>query len=645
MTLFAGVVSLDGVPAERSDEERINAAIGGSTGAERRRLGAAVFFQRASGREERPEQRLCVRQDGRALYAALARLDNRDEIAALLGFSPPEAAGIVDADLLCEMFERRGAAGVARCLGAFAFAYWENESRRLTLCRDYLGRRAIQVYRNGHRIAFATSLARLLAMPRVPRELDPLQVANCLARDILEPRQTVYRGIERVPSRTIVTISPAGIDHRHYWSPDLSAPPPFKRDEDYIERARELLELAVATATAGQSHVAISTSGGLDSSAVAATVARLGRTRRITCYTQLPPDDWDVALGPGLYRSERDKVLALGRMYPQIELRLLPEDACHPHAGDDWRHFSRRGLPSQGPSNVDWYLPRYDAVRADGHHQLHTGRSGNHGLSWRGPSSLLVLLRTGQLSALVGELVATGHETRNGVCATLVGDLLRPAAPRSVRRLIRALRGRDRIFIRPYSALNPAFIADAGLDRIWREQGRDDWSAVDAWHPQRRRAAAIFDYCQWARDNTAETREISGYEIRDPLGDRRLIEFLLAVPEPLYRRNGVPRSFARAVLADRLPPEILRERRYGDQGGAWFRRLDRQRATIAADLERFEASSLCRQLLDLPRLKRLLDEWPADEHAAQTRQNEFCYALRHAVHVGRFVRWVEGANA
>jgi asparagine synthase (glutamine-hydrolysing) len=85
----------------------------------------------------------------------------------------------------------------------------------------------------------------------------------------------------------------------------------------------------------------------------------------------------------------------------------------------------------------------------------------------------------------------------------------------------------------------------------------------------------------------------------------------------MYRRNGVSRSFARAVLADRLPREILDERRKGDQAATWFRRLDVRRHDIAADVERLEASPLASRLLDVPRLKRILENWPKDENAAQ----------------------------
>ncbi len=107
----------------------------------------------------------------------------------------------------------------------------------------------------------------------------------------------------------------------------------------------------------------------------------------------------------------------------------------------------------------------------------------------------------------------------------------------------------------------------------------------------------------------------------------------------------MPRSFARAVFADRLPREILTEQRRGAGGGAWFRRLTARRSAIAAEIERLENSATARRLIDLPRLKRLLDQWPADEHAAQLREFDYMLALTRGIHVGRFIRWVEGGNA
>ncbi|MEJ0043364.1 MAG: asparagine synthase-related protein [Rhizomicrobium sp.] len=133
--------------------------------------------------------------------------------------------------------------------------------------------------------------------------------------------------------------------------------------------------------------------------------------------------------------------------------------------------------------------------------------------------------------------------------------------------------------------------------------------------------------------------------MRDPHTDRRLTEFLAAVPDRIFRLNGEPRAFARLVLADRLPAEILNKRVLGLQAPSWFRALDARRDALAQDVESIAASPLASRLIDVPRLKRLIADWPADEHAAQRRKKEFKLALARGIHVGKFIRWVEGGNA
>jgi hypothetical protein len=66
---------------------------------------------------------------------------------------------------------------------------------------------------------------------------------------------------------------------------------------------------------------------------------------------------------------------------------------------------------------------------------------------------------------------------------------------------------------------------------------------------------------------------------------------------------------------------------------------------IATEIKRIEASATASRPLDVPRLKRLLDEWPKYEQAAQLRSLEYRAVLDCAVHVGNFIRWVERGNA
>jgi asparagine synthase (glutamine-hydrolysing) len=98
-------------------------------------------------------------------------------------------------------------------------------------------------------------------------------------------------------------------------------------------------------------------------------------------------------------------------------------------------------------------------------------------------------------------------------------------------------------------------------------------------------------------------------------------------------------------LADRLPPAIIDERRRGANKPTWFHALDARRNDIAADIDRLEASPLASRLIDLPRLKRLMAQWPKDANEAEGRMREYRLALARGVHVGRFIRWVEGGNA
>jgi asparagine synthase (glutamine-hydrolysing) len=183
------------------------------------------------------------------------------------------------------------------------------------------------------------------------------------------------------------------------------------------------------------------------------------------------------------------------------------------------------------------------------------------------------------------------------------------------------------------------------LARQWRAERFDPWFGPRDWNAARWRADRLFDHNQFSRDIRGMAGEIFGHEVRDPHADRRLLEFALAVPEPMFRRDGIPRSFARRVLADRLPREIIDERRRGANNPTWFRSLDARRGIIAGDIERLEASPLARRLIDLPRLQRLMAQWPKDEQAAEARLGEYRLALARGVHVGRFVRWVEGGNA
>ncbi len=65
---------------------------------------------------------------------------------------------------------------------------------------------------------------------------------------------------------------------------------------------------------------------------------------------------------------------------------------------------------------------------------------------------------------------------------------------------------------------------------------------------------------------------------------------------------------------------------------------------MAAELDGIEASALGRALIDVPRLRAILDDWPADAAAAERHYVRLMHTLGRGLAVGGFIRWAEGSN-
>jgi len=126
-------------------------------------------------------------------------------------------------------------------------------------------------------------------------------------------------------------------------------------------------------------------------------------------------------------------------------------------------------------------------------------------------------------------------------------------------------------------------------------------------------------------------------ENRAPVLDLRLVNTCLAASERMYLNRGL----ARRALADRLPRAQARDRRLGIQCPEWFQYLIAWRDQFRCEIDRFADVPLARRMLDLPELRRLLDDWPADAEAAQRQVGAYLIGLPRAIEAGRFILWAE----
>lgn len=128
---------------------------------------------------------------------------------------------------------------------------------------------------------------------------------------------------------------------------------------------------------------------------------------------------------------------------------------------------------------------------------------------------------------------------------------------------------------------------------------------------------------------------------RDPTADLRLVEFCLSIPEEQYFRDGISRRLIRDAMRERLPHEVLSNPLRGLQAADWFERLADARPRLADELARFERSPLVRSVLDLERLRRLLDRVPNPGSDADVIWRTYRGTFESGMMTGRFLVWFE----
>jgi asparagine synthase (glutamine-hydrolysing) len=187
-----------------------------------------------------------------------------------------------DAEVIAHLAEDHDPVDLCRRLdGMFAFALWDEPRRRLVLARDRLGKKPLYYWRGpGGDIVFASELKAVLADPRVPRRLAPGAVDAYLTFGYVPTPNTFFDGIRSVPPGSVL-IAAVGQEPevQAYWQPRAPGAGGEERSPLGYEEAgaevRRLLCDAVDKRLVADVPLGAFLSGGVDSSAVVALMARL----------------------------------------------------------------------------------------------------------------------------------------------------------------------------------------------------------------------------------------------------------------------------------------------------------------------------------------------------------------------------------
>ena len=212
-----------------------------------------------------------ARIDGRAeLISALAAKLNRDIRIPLRSSRIGSSRTPNDAELILFAYEAWDEDCVEHLIGDFAFAIWDKPKRRLFCARDHLGVRQLFYFKGKQSLVFSNSLNTLRLHPFVSDRLNDDAIADFLLFGFNQNLSTtVFADIHKLPKAHSLTFSPEHLKTREYWTP-RSSTIHFKTNNEYLEAFKDRLKSAVDDRLRA-GRVSISMSGGMDSSALAAT--------------------------------------------------------------------------------------------------------------------------------------------------------------------------------------------------------------------------------------------------------------------------------------------------------------------------------------------------------------------------------------
>ncbi len=180
-----------------------------------------------------------------------------------------------DTETILHAWEQFGEDCVDHLRGMFAFAIWDRARQRLLLARDRLGIKPLYYYRNKRFLAFASEIKALLEIPGVPREVDPESFDMYLSLRYVPGPRTMFKDIYRLQPGHVLTLDETGMRIRKYWDVQYQEPESHA-PEYYREQFRDLLEESVRLRLVAEVPLGVFLSGGLDSSAILATMSKVG---------------------------------------------------------------------------------------------------------------------------------------------------------------------------------------------------------------------------------------------------------------------------------------------------------------------------------------------------------------------------------
>jgi len=460
-----------------------------------------------------------------------------------------------DTEVLIEAYRAWQLDAVRRFRGMFGFALWDGAKQRLILARDAFGKKPLFLAELQDVLLFGSEIEPLVRFPGSNRAFDSEALGHYLLNRYVPGPSTFFRGVKKLqPGHYAVWQNGTLKTTRYFTPPVATTAPEIRSFDDAIRLFEETFDEAVRIRMRSDAPFGAYLSGGIDSSAVVATMVK---------HSTGPVRTFSVGFRETEY-SELDHARVIAGRFGTIHNELLVEpDSFMKH----WpTAVLRRGAPVSEASDIPIFM-----------------------LSEMASSSVKMVLTGEGADELMGGYPKHRAERWIGLYQWLMPHLLHA---RLVYPLVRSLPyGMRRVKILALAAgerdlVNRMRVWFGGLSIGECEQmlGRllsvtpPDFFPYSSDVESSLRRTLFFDQTSWLPDNLLERGDrmmmAGSIEGRMPFMDTVLAGVVARFPDEFLTGGKGGKTVLRAAMDKILPAEVVRRKKVGFRVpvGEWFKR-------------------------------------------------------------------------
>ena len=453
-----------------------------------------------------------------------------------------------DTEAIVHAYEQYGRDCATHLRGMFAFAIWDDNKREIFIARDRVGKKPLYyTVTPKHTLVFGSEIKSILQHPDVMRETNLEALDAYLTLGYVPDPLTIFRGIHKLPPAHWLTFSSGQVVTQQYW--DFNFEPNHSlKAEDYLDELRALMEESVRLRLISDVPLGAFLSGGIDSSTVVALMAQ---------QMNQPVKTFSIGFHEDSYNELKYARLTAKKLGTDHHEFFVTPDICEVIYDLIWNFDEPFADPSAIPTFMVSKLAREHvtvALSGDGGDELFAGYT--HYVvqqSRRAFSALPMALRSGVLRPISIRMphAAWGRNYLHNISLDPIDrylDSLSYFTGLTKKSLYtpefqNALGSGDQV-ARSFRAYAAHVGTDRSLDQLLYIDGKtylpgDILTKVD-------RASMA-----------------TSLEVRVPLLDHKLIDFVTRVPASLKLAGTETKYLLKRVAKDLIPPEILNRPKQG----------------------------------------------------------------------------------